>query len=119
MLPRFYDADGGAVLVDGHDVREYRLQSLRDQISLVDQQVRLFNASVAENIAYGLQPTPDEARIVEAAKLAHAWEFIERMPDGLRSEEHTSELQSLMRNSYAVFCLKKKKHKTETQRNAI
>src|SRR3546814_6795162 len=115
MLPRFYDADGGAVLVDGHDVREYRLQSLRDQISLVDQQVRLFNASVAENIAYGLQPTPDEARIVEAAKLAHAWEFIERMPDGLqtligqngaklRSEEHTTELQSLMRISYAVFC---------------
>src|SRR3546814_19157205 len=84
MLPRFYDADGGAVLVDGHDVREYRLQSLRDQISLVDQQVRLFNASVAENIAYGLQPTPDAARIVEAAQLAHAWEFIARKPKRLR-----------------------------------
>src|SRR3546814_15706620 len=68
MLPRFYDADGGAVLVDGNDVREYRLKSLRDQISLVDQQVRLFNASVAENIAYGLKPKPDEARIVEDRK---------------------------------------------------
>lgn len=85
MLPRFYDAEGGAVLVDGHDVRDYRLQSLRDQISLVDQQVRLFNASVAENIAYGLTPMPDEARIIEAAILAHAWEFIEKMPDGLQT----------------------------------
>ncbi|NGY06823.1 lipid A export permease/ATP-binding protein MsbA [Solimonas terrae] len=85
MLPRFYDADAGAVLVDGHDVREYPLAALRDQIALVDQQVRLFNASVAENIAYGLQPTPDEARIVEVAKLAHAWEFIEKMPDGLQT----------------------------------
>lgn len=85
MLPRFYDAGAGAVLIDGHDVRDYRLQALRDQIALVDQQVRLFNASVGENIAYGLEPMPDEARIIEAAKLAHAWEFIEKMPQGLQT----------------------------------
>lgn len=85
LLPRFYDPDSGAVLVDGCDVREYALSALREQIALVDQQVRLFNASVAENIAYGLQPMPDQARIIEAAKLAYAWEFIEKMPEGLQT----------------------------------
>jgi len=85
MLPRFYDADAGSVMIDGHDVREYSLHSLREQIALVDQQVRLFNASVAENIAYGLQPMPDQAQIIEAATQAHAWEFIEKLPQGLQT----------------------------------
>jgi subfamily B ATP-binding cassette protein MsbA len=83
LLPRFYDVDGGAVLIDGHDVRDYRLTSLRNQIALVDQQVRLFNASIAENIGYGLQRQVDEDEIIEAAKAANAWEFICKLPQGL------------------------------------
>lgn len=86
LLPRFYDASAGTVLLDGHDIREYPLERLRAQVALVDQQVRLFDASVAQNIAYGLDPVPDEARIIEAAKAAQAWEFIERMPQGLHTQ---------------------------------
>ncbi|HEX4895042.1 MAG TPA: lipid A export permease/ATP-binding protein MsbA [Solimonas sp.] len=85
LLPRFYDADGGAILLDGVDLREYRLHDLRRQVALVDQQVRLFNATVAENIAYGLEPMPDDAAIVAAAKRAHAWEFIEKLPQGIHT----------------------------------
>ena len=85
MLPRFYDVDAGQVLIDGHDLREYRLRDLRQQISIVDQQVRLFNASVAENIAYGFEQMPDEAKLIEAARLAHAWEFIEKLEAGLQT----------------------------------
>ncbi|WP_020648437.1 lipid A export permease/ATP-binding protein MsbA [Solimonas variicoloris] len=85
LLPRFYDCDSGQVLLDGRDLREYRLHDLREQISIVDQQVRLFNTSVAENIAYGLRTMPDEAAIAEAARLAHAWEFIEKLPQGLQT----------------------------------
>jgi subfamily B ATP-binding cassette protein MsbA len=86
LLPRFYDVDSGAIRVDGHDLREYALSDLRRQIALVDQQVRLFSATVAENIAYGLDPVPDEAQIVDAARRAHAWEFIEKLPQGLHTQ---------------------------------
>ena len=86
LIPRFYDVDSGAVLLDGHDLREYPLDRLRSQIALVDQQVRLFNATIAENIAYGLDVLPDEAQIIEAAKAANAWEFIDKLPDGLRTQ---------------------------------
>jgi ATP-binding cassette, subfamily B, bacterial MsbA len=85
LLPRFYDPTAGEVRLDGHDLREYPLDRLRAQFALVDQQVRLFNSSVAENIAYGLQPAPPEARIIEAAKAAYAWEFIEKLPEGLNT----------------------------------
>jgi subfamily B ATP-binding cassette protein MsbA len=85
LVPRFYDPDAGALLLDGHDLRDYPLERVRAQVALVDQQVRLFDATVAENIAYGLTPVPDESRIVEAAQAAHAWEFIEKLPQGLRT----------------------------------
>ncbi|MGH8506265.1 MAG: lipid A export permease/ATP-binding protein MsbA [Stenotrophobium sp.] len=83
LLPRFYDASSGSILLDGHDSREYPLARLRDQIALVDQQVRLFDATVAQNIAYGLDPMPTPERIIEAAKSAYAWDFIEKLPLGL------------------------------------
>jgi len=86
LIPRFYDPQEGAVLLDGHDLREYRLKDLRQQIALVDQNVVLFNASIAENIAYGIEPMPDAAKIIEAAKLANAWAFIEKMRDGIQTQ---------------------------------
>lgn len=81
LIPRFYDALGGRVCIDGRDVRCYTLKSLRDQISLVPQDPVLFRAPICQNIAYGKpQATRDE--IVLAAQLANAHEFIERMPQG-------------------------------------
>ncbi len=83
LLPRFYDVDAGALLLDGHDLREYPMARLRSQIALVDQQVRLFNASIADNIAYGMAEMPSREKIMEAAKSAYAWDFIEKLPQGL------------------------------------
>jgi subfamily B ATP-binding cassette protein MsbA len=65
------------------DLREYRLGDLRAQIGLVDQQVRLFNATVAQNIAYGATAPIPRERLIEAARSANAWEFIEKLPQGL------------------------------------
>ncbi len=84
LIPRFYDPSAGAVLVDGVDVRDYRLQALRDQIGYVLQETVLFRGTVRDNIAYGrADATEDE--IVEAAKLANADEFIARMPNGYQT----------------------------------
>ncbi len=82
LIPRFYDPASGAVLLDGHDAREYRLLDLRRQIALVDQNIVLFNATIAENIAYGSTGATRD-RIEAAARRAHAWEFISRLPLGL------------------------------------
>ena len=86
LLPRFYDPTAGRILLDGNDLRDYRRQALRTQLAMVDQQVRLFNASVADNIAYGLTPRPDDAAIQRAAQDAYAWEFIEKLPEGLATQ---------------------------------
>ncbi|WP_309544715.1 lipid A export permease/ATP-binding protein MsbA [Alkalilimnicola ehrlichii] len=83
LLPRFYDVEQGVVCVDGHPVQEYSLAALRQQISLVGQQVVLFNDTIAANIAYGAQREVSREQIVEAARMAHALEFIERLPEGL------------------------------------
>ncbi len=81
LVPRFYDVTAGAIRVDGHDIRELSLKSLRDQISIVAQDTFLFNDSVTANIGYGrLGATPEEIRA--AARNALAEEFIERMPQG-------------------------------------
>jgi subfamily B ATP-binding cassette protein MsbA len=82
LIPRFYDPTGGRVLLDGVDLREYRLADLRRQIALVDQNVVLFNASVAENIAYG-EPDASRERIEQAARRASAWDFIQQKAEGL------------------------------------
>ena len=83
LLPRFYDPSRGTVAIDGHDVRDYDLADLRRQIALVDQNVVLFNASVADNIAYGIRGRVTDAQIVEAARAAYAWDFIEKLPQQL------------------------------------
>jgi subfamily B ATP-binding cassette protein MsbA len=81
LLPRFYDVTGGAIRLDGHDVRDLKIDALRRQIGKVTQETVLFNDSVRNNIAYGRPDVPME-RIEAAAKAAHAHEFILRMPDG-------------------------------------
>ena len=81
LIPRFYDANGGRVLIDGADVRDYTKASLRGQIGFVLQDTVLFRGTIRENIAYG-RPGATEAEIVEAAKLANAHGFITEMPGG-------------------------------------
>jgi ATP-binding cassette, subfamily B, bacterial MsbA len=81
LVPRFYDATGGAVRIDGRDIRDLRLASLRDKISIVAQDTFLFNDTVAANIGYGLRhATPEQ--IQEAARNAMAEEFILQLPQG-------------------------------------
>jgi subfamily B ATP-binding cassette protein MsbA len=83
LVPRFYDVTQGAVRVDGHDVRELQLASLRAEIAIVSQEVHLFNESVRANIAYGsLGKNDTEQDIREAARAALADEFITRLPQG-------------------------------------
>jgi ATP-binding cassette, subfamily B, bacterial len=81
LIPRFFDATTGRVLVDGHDVREVRLADLRANISIVLQEPFLFPFSVAENIAYG-RPNAGREEIIAAARAANAHDFIERLPSG-------------------------------------
>ena len=81
LLPRLFDVTGGSILIDGTDVREYRLKDLRDAISVVSQDVFLFNDTIAENIRCGRLDATDE-EIREAARHAFADDFIDRMADG-------------------------------------
>ncbi|WP_083385552.1 lipid A export permease/ATP-binding protein MsbA [Methylomonas sp. LWB] len=86
LLPRFYDYSEGEILIDGVELKRYQLGCLRRQIALVTQHVTLFNASVANNIAYGALQGTDRAAIERAARDAYATDFIERMPEGLDTE---------------------------------
>ena len=81
LLPRLYDVTGGAVLIDGHDVRQVTLRSLRQRIGLVTQEVILFDDTVRNNIAYGRRDIP-LPQVIEAARAAHAHDFIEALPRG-------------------------------------
>jgi len=81
LLPRFYDPQGGALRIDGVDIRDATLASLRAQIAIVGQHTVLFNDTVRNNIAYGIPDAPME-KVVEAARRANAHGFIERMQDG-------------------------------------
>lgn len=81
LIPRFYDVTGGAIRIDGIDIRDVTLQSLRKNMALVSQEVAIFNDTVRDNIAYGTEgATEDE--IVAAAKSAAAHEFIQELPQG-------------------------------------
>lgn len=84
LLMRFHEPDQGAIQLDGMDIRSLNLATLRGLIGLVPQQVNLLNATVRENIRYGLDDASDEA-IISAATQAQAWGFIQQLPDGLDS----------------------------------
>ncbi|WP_052436832.1 ABC transporter ATP-binding protein [Georgenia sp. SUBG003] len=81
LVPRLYDPDSGTVAIDGTDVRQFTLESLRRQVSVVLQETLLLTGTVAENIAYGID-APDSERIVRAARLANADQFVKELPDG-------------------------------------
>ena len=85
LLPRFYDVDAGGILVDGQDVRSVTQKSLREAIGLVQQDVYLFDGTIAENIAYG-KPDATPAQIAEAARRARVDEFALAMPDGYETQ---------------------------------
>jgi len=85
LVPRFYSPTGGRITLDGHDINDLTLASLRANIALVSQEVMLFNDTLAANIAYGQMREVPEAEIVAAATAAHAMEFIREWPEGLNT----------------------------------
>ena len=82
LLMRFYDANQGAIMIDGQNIYEVSRKSIRKNFGMVLQDTWLKNASIRDNIAFGVENASDE-EIIEAAKEAHSWEFIRRMPHGL------------------------------------
>ena len=85
LLPRFYTQNEGRILLDGHELADYQLDNLRQQIALVSQDVVLFNDTITGNIAYGTLAGADRDAVIRAATAAHAMEFIEKLPDGLET----------------------------------
>lgn len=83
LLTRFYDVDEGEILLDGINIQHYTLKNLREQCSVVSQQVHLFNDTIANNIAYAATDKYSRDEIIAAAKAAHAMEFIEKLDNGL------------------------------------
>jgi len=86
LIPRFYEHQQGEIFLDGVNTRELSLSSLRAQFALVSQDVVLFNDTVFNNIAYGALRNVTEQQVVDAAKAANAWEFIQHLPNGLQTE---------------------------------
>jgi subfamily B ATP-binding cassette protein MsbA len=85
LLARFYDLEDGEILLDGVNLRDLKLANLRAHLALVSQETVLFDDTVRNNIAYGRRGPVDEARLREAARVAHVLEFVERLPEGLDS----------------------------------
>ena len=85
LIPRFYEVSNGSISIDGKDIRDVTLKSLRDNIGIVQQDVYLFAGTVYENILYG-KPDATREEVVEAAKLANAHEFIESLPNGYETD---------------------------------
>jgi subfamily B ATP-binding cassette protein MsbA len=83
LMPRFYSPSRGRILLDGHDIQDLTLDSLRENVALVSQDVVLFNDTIQANIAYGAMGRASEREVAEAAEAAHASEFIRQMPQGL------------------------------------
>lgn len=85
LIPRFYDVTDGRVLIDGQDIRDVKLKSLRDQIGIVQQDVYLFAGTIMENIRYG-KPDATEEEVIAAAKNANAHAFIMSFPEGYETD---------------------------------
>lgn len=85
LIPRFYDVSAGSIKIDGRDIRDITLKSLRDHIGMVQQDVYLFAGTIFENIAYG-KPDATEEEVIEAAKNANAHDFIMSFPDGYNTD---------------------------------
>ncbi len=85
LIPRFYLPTDGTILLDGQDIRELTLESLRSNLSMVGQDPMLFNDTLAANIAFGRPGTPDPAELEQVAEAAHATEFIRRLPEGFEA----------------------------------
>lgn len=85
LLPRFYDLDSGEILLDGTPIRDYTLASLRNNISLVSQDVVLFNDTIENNLAYGQLRQHSHAKLLQAAEAAYVLDFANDMPDGLKT----------------------------------
>ena len=85
LLPRFYDVDAGEILLDGRSVRDYDLTNLRQNISLVSQDIVLFNDTIENNLAYGQLRQCSRAEILQAAEAAHVMDFVKEMPEGFET----------------------------------
>ena len=85
LLPRFYALDRGDILIDGTNIQDLDLASLRAQIAIVSQEVVLFNDTIANNIAYAKNLAADDPRVLQAAQAAHVLEFTDKLPDGLNT----------------------------------
>ena len=85
LIPRMYELQDGQILIDGIDIREYKLSEIRDLIAFVSQDIFLFNDTIATNIAYGNLNNSSEETIQQAAESAYALEFIEKLPDGFQT----------------------------------
>ena len=85
LIPRFYEAESGQILLDGHPLQDYRLADLRRQIALVGQQVMLFDGTVAANVAYGELQGADAAAMEDAVRGANAMEFVHELPEGMQA----------------------------------
>jgi len=85
LLPRLYELNDGQIIIDGQNTHDVSLHSLREHIALVSQDVVLFNDTVRNNIAYGRSTQCSDDDIINAAKAAHAWEFIDTLPEGLNT----------------------------------
>lgn len=82
LIPRFYDATGGGVTVDGLDVKRYDLEALRSRIGVVPQKAQLFKGTIRSNLLWG-KPDATDAELIDALKTAQAWEFVSKLPEGL------------------------------------
>jgi subfamily B ATP-binding cassette protein MsbA len=104
LLPRFYEYHAGQILLDGEDIRHLSLAALRKQYAMVTQHVILFNDTIANNIAYGSEVTVDADKIIEAAELAHARDFIEKLPQGFETQigENGARLSGGQRQRLAI-----------------
>ena len=104
LIARFYDISDGEILLDGKDLREYALPLLRENISLVSQDIFLFNSTIRDNIAYGGKANASDDEVIQALKAANAWAFVAKLPDGIHTEigENGAKLSGGQRQRIAI-----------------